>query len=381
MNNFNFGEVLTRAWQIIWKYKVLWVFGILASCGRGGGSGSGGAGRGGGGGTGPSGANGMDQFGQWASQHAGLVALIVIVALVLILLFALLAAIGRIGLIRGTYAAEQGAEQLVLGEMFSEGMPFVGRVFGLALLFGLIVVIVAVPIGVLGAFTGGVLYLCLLPLICILVPATWVAGIIVEQANIAMVLGDLGIGDGLRRGWEIVRANLGPALIMGLILGVIGIVVGLVLAIPILIVVVPAAIAYAAGNGQSSVPLVLMGICICLYLPIAIFLQGILVSYIQSAWTLTYLRLASKPDSGGQPRLDTNPPMEPADSNRTLLVGSPDADAKPGMDDNPSVKSQDSDKTVIGRSPDAGVQPKPDDNPPSEPEDPNKTVIGRPPHA
>jgi hypothetical protein len=31
--NFNFGEVLTRAWQIIWKHKVLWVFGILASCG------------------------------------------------------------------------------------------------------------------------------------------------------------------------------------------------------------------------------------------------------------------------------------------------------------------------------------------------------------
>ena len=26
--NFNFGEVLTRAWQIIWKHKVLWIFGI-----------------------------------------------------------------------------------------------------------------------------------------------------------------------------------------------------------------------------------------------------------------------------------------------------------------------------------------------------------------
>ncbi len=38
--NFNFGEVLTRAWQITWKYKVLWIFGILASCSRGGGGGS-----------------------------------------------------------------------------------------------------------------------------------------------------------------------------------------------------------------------------------------------------------------------------------------------------------------------------------------------------
>ena len=25
MNNFNFGEVLSQAWQIIWKHKILWV--------------------------------------------------------------------------------------------------------------------------------------------------------------------------------------------------------------------------------------------------------------------------------------------------------------------------------------------------------------------
>ena len=37
--NFNFGEVLTRAWQITWKYKVLWIFGILAGCSEGSGGG------------------------------------------------------------------------------------------------------------------------------------------------------------------------------------------------------------------------------------------------------------------------------------------------------------------------------------------------------
>ena len=44
MNDFSFGEVLTRAWQNIWKHKVLWIFGILASCARRGGGGSGGGG-------------------------------------------------------------------------------------------------------------------------------------------------------------------------------------------------------------------------------------------------------------------------------------------------------------------------------------------------
>ncbi|GEM_PF-5728360 len=36
MNNFNLGEVLTTSWKTIWKHKVLWVFGILASFARGG---------------------------------------------------------------------------------------------------------------------------------------------------------------------------------------------------------------------------------------------------------------------------------------------------------------------------------------------------------
>ncbi|HAE58039.1 MAG TPA: hypothetical protein DCG54_00625, partial [Anaerolineae bacterium] len=42
----NIGDILTRSWQIVWKYKILWVFGILASCVEGGGGGGGGGGNG-----------------------------------------------------------------------------------------------------------------------------------------------------------------------------------------------------------------------------------------------------------------------------------------------------------------------------------------------
>jgi hypothetical protein len=37
----DFGEVFSKAWKIIWKYKILWLFGIFASC-SGGGAGLGG---------------------------------------------------------------------------------------------------------------------------------------------------------------------------------------------------------------------------------------------------------------------------------------------------------------------------------------------------
>ena len=28
----NYGEILSKAWKIIWKNKILWLFGILAGC-------------------------------------------------------------------------------------------------------------------------------------------------------------------------------------------------------------------------------------------------------------------------------------------------------------------------------------------------------------
>ena len=323
MNNFNFGEVLTRAWQIIWKHKVLWVFGILASCARGGGSGGGG----GGGGRRPSGQSpfpqfdqAMEQLGNWIGEHLWIVVAASCLVLLLILLFIFLGTIGKIGLIKGTYQAEQGAEQLILGELFSGSMPYFWRVFGLSFLIGLAFLIVFIPIILFGIFTGGIGFACILPLLCILIPVAIVVGVIIEQANNAMVLEELGIMDGLRRGWEVVKSNIGAVIVMAIILGVIGVAVGLVFAIPIFIIVFPAAFAFAIGNAQNSTPLILAGVCFCLYLPVLVLLQGVLTAYVQSAWTLTFMRLTNKSGGGDQPKPEDNKPPEPEDSNKTVIA-------------------------------------------------------------
>ncbi|MGD8398342.1 MAG: hypothetical protein PVG11_05750, partial [Anaerolineae bacterium] len=36
----DFGKLLTRAWQITWRWKVLWILGFLASLGSGTGTGN-----------------------------------------------------------------------------------------------------------------------------------------------------------------------------------------------------------------------------------------------------------------------------------------------------------------------------------------------------
>ena len=304
----DYGEVLGRAWKIIWKHKILWIFGIFASFSRGGGGngGSGNASRMTSPQTGPGGQNPFSQFeqfanqlGTWIENHIWVVVLFAILVLILIVLSIWLGTMGRIGLIRGTFKADTGAERLGFGELWKESTPFFWRVFLLSLLVGLAILVVLVPIILLGIVFGtvtlGVGLLCLIPFICILIPALILLGMVIQLGETGLVLENLGIMDGLRRGWQVFKDHIGPVLLIWLILAVIAFVVGIVIVIPLLVVLVPAFIAFFAGADRganvSYTPLIVAGLCFVAYFPVLLVLNGILTAYLQSVWALTYLRL------------------------------------------------------------------------------------------
>ena len=317
--NFNFGEVLSRAWQIVWKHKVLWIFGILAGCGRGGYRFNSNNGGGGGGGT-PNFPPEVMRLFQFIQQNAVLI--ITIGCILLLVIWAItifLGTIGRIGLIRGTSQVDGGAERLVFGQLFSESTPYFWRIFGLSLIVGLPIVIVIAfffAVGIafgIAAFNGnqnnGIAFLGILPLLigcfCLLIPIMFVIGMIVRQAENAIVLEDLRVMPAISRGWDVFRTNLGPIILMAIILAVIGLVVGFVIAIPVLIIVVPAAITFAVGNAQNWTPLIIAGILLCLYIPISLVINGIATAYVESAWTLTYMRL-TRPQAAAPVVIEAN---------------------------------------------------------------------------
>ncbi len=301
----DFGNVLTRAWEIIWKHKVLWIFGILAGCSNAGGGGGGG------------GANSrvttdsgnlppelQSFFNQFQNIPDWLIVLTVLVAILVILVLVVLAVflgtIGRVGLIRGTQQAEGGAESLSFGELFSGSTPYFWRVFGLNLLVGLAIAFIGIAIAIIAVVgtiaTLGIGLICLLPLLCVLVPVAWFVNVIIEQANIAIVLEDLKILDALQRGWQVVRENLGTMIVMALILAAIGLVGGLVAGLPVALIVIPAAIGAAIGRQEAMGTIIFAAVCFIAYLPVLLVLSGILRSYTETAWTLTFMRLtAPKP--------------------------------------------------------------------------------------
>ncbi|MCX6081608.1 MAG: hypothetical protein NTW32_18935 [Chloroflexi bacterium] len=327
----NIGEVLSKAWQIVWKFKVLWIFGILAGCsanngsrfnfnGNSAGSGSGGSG-------GPSGSGQIpDFFRQYQNmqpeqimsnilgQYTAIIVGVLLLLCVLWIVFYFLGVMGVTGLIKGANKADAGATSMSFGELWTESTPYFWRMFGLNFLVGLpffiLVVILVTGLGLVGysTFKAGTpdvgmsaIFIGLLGLffgaLCVISILSIIVNMIVVQAQNAIVLEDLGVLAGLIRGWSVLKSAVLTVIVIAIILGVLGGIVGFVIAIPIIIIAVPAALsmAFTAGSGGFLVPLLIGAGCFIIYLPVLLVLSGILQAYNQSVWTLVYRRLTALP--------------------------------------------------------------------------------------
>ncbi|MDW8327830.1 MAG: hypothetical protein RMK99_14805 [Anaerolineales bacterium] len=297
--SLDFGNILTRAWNITWKNRVLWPFAILAGCVRGGG----------GGGGGPS----FDPNNLPVRPDGQFVlppelermfdnidsTVFIVAAICLTLLIAVITIVvqtlGIGGLIGGIDRAD-AVGSVSFGEAWSiataKFLPLLGlTLFIVAIILGMVLVII-VPGVFLSIVTLGVGLLCFIPLLCIfIIIITMLFGLIVQFAQIGVVVDNLPVFDSLRRGWEVFRANLANTIILAIIVGVIGIFVGLVLALPLLFMIVPVmagVVGFAAENRALSIGLIFALICFCLYLPVLLVLNGILQAWTTSAFTLAY---------------------------------------------------------------------------------------------
>lgn len=298
----DYGEVLERAWHIIWKNKILWIFGILAGCGGNASYNGGGQSRS----NVNYNINPNDQFNQYfgpvqrffESIPVWVWVIVVLAFIALAILFYIIHTFGAIGLIKGAVEADDGATSLSFGNLWSQSLPYFWRVLFLNILVGLAILaatlVLMVPIILLGVATLGIGLLCILPFLCLLIPAAWFVQIIIQQATNAIVIENLGIFAGLSRGWNVAIKNIGPMIVMGLVLLVGGAIIGFLLSLPVFLIFVPPLIGYMTG-GQNMIlgSLLVSAIIFIVYLPFLLVGTGILRSYISTAWTLTFRRLTT----------------------------------------------------------------------------------------
>lgn len=319
-------EVLARSWRIIWKHKILWIFGILASCARASGSGGGGS-------SGSqsslifpeldrlyvanTGGNHLSLLNQTRSSfdlnslffHSSpidewavlLIILGSILLIAILVMFVLsLGVVGQIGVIKGAQEADRDVDKLHFSALLVEVKKFFWRVFGLSLVAGLFVflaiVVIILFVMTITVMTLGLGLLCLIPIIFLLLPVFWGFAVILKQAIISIVIEDHSLSSAIQVGWKLFWANLREMISMTLILDLgLTLIVGILLVIPMLLIFVLSLIGLLINTTESAwIGLIVSLLAGLIYLPVLILLTGILRTYTLTAWTLTFLRLRSK---------------------------------------------------------------------------------------
>ena len=311
----DFAEVLTRAWQITWKYKVLWLFGFIASLV----------------GQIPSlftqfSSNPLnpfpfdidptqdnqgleDIFPQFESSDGDLGQIflslllgMIGVSLLISLLILVLNTFTRLNVINGTLQIERGQETLTFKQLIKDSWPLYWRILGLNLFIVLAQQILMIVFGVVvvyftvSTFDIGIMCLIFPALICLIIPYSWLVYLLTEQSNVALVVDNLGVIDALRGGWKIIFANKMVMFLMSLLLLVVGLVITIIISLPMFAFLSPMLSIESSVNRETLASnFTLLRNCLLLYLPLYSLGAGIMQTFLGSIWTLTYLRL-NKPD-------------------------------------------------------------------------------------
>lgn len=285
----NYSAILNRAWKLTWNHKILWLFGILAGLGGGGGvsfnQNFGG---------GPSGGTTTDLSRVWErfsgrfDEAVVLAILIGVVILVIVLAVAtlILSIIGRGGLIGGVQLADR-KNAVTFGEAWRIGV----KNFVPVLLIGLVVFVLNLAVGTMSLFAAATI--CLAPLACVLSLLSIPIAVIAYFAQIAVVTENLSAAAAASRAWQVIKANFGAILILGLIVFGVSLVVGFILAAPFFFIgasLLVGLFALASGDAPQigNATLLISGLCFVAYLPVVIVIGGILQAWVTAAWTLAY---------------------------------------------------------------------------------------------
>ncbi len=320
-----YGALLSRAWDIIWRNKIIWVFGFLAGLGTGGANGSNWRTNFNIPGRVPPGEITLPPWLQRFFSEPTLLLVVIVIAVAIVLLIALvlalIAALGHGGMVEMVREADDtGTTGFSTG--WGAGLRHVLGVFAIRFLLGLpsVIIILAglipflltifpaamqsargVPGGTAPGWVVGTLFACFLPALCIGLLAMIPLSLLETLSIRALVLEERGIGDSIRRGWQIFTQNLGQVIVLWLIFAVIGlvlaIVVGLIVAALAVALIVPIALLVVASP-LFVIPLVLAALVVAV---IGAAIRSVVEAFVSAVWTLAYRQFAAPAAAASAP--------------------------------------------------------------------------------
>jgi hypothetical protein len=293
---FDFGEVLTRAGQITWKHKNLWLAGIVISLisflavpiSLA---------------LNPS----FSSFSDPSEMNRQLPSILLANGLIVLLtiLSTPLYVVGMAVPSLGTLQLEQGNEKVNFGELIRGVLPYFWRILGIVLLiwvgmFGAMMILMACIV-LLSVVTFGIGSLCAFPVFILFLPLAILVYALMEQGVSAVLVDNLGVSSALQRAWELVKKNLGVMALMSVIIYLGSAIVGMIISIPMMIPMFGFMFNLGSEPDVQSFERLSRNMILWMlaFSPLYAIFQGILLTFMQSAWTLTYMRLRRSNNTSG----------------------------------------------------------------------------------
>lgn len=303
----DYGAIIKRSWQIMWRYKALWVLGVFAGvsgCQGGGSSGGGNSWRQ---------SAGSDPFGPYQDLDLMAERMLTYLPLIIgtfVLLFLLgivwwvLSVAARGGLIVGVSEIEEGRERR-LGELWSAGFARFWSLLGLGLLLTLPVAVVGIGIGLAvalplmqAAMAGSDFAPALLAPMCgalaigipLLIVLSFVLGVMYLIAQRYIMLGGQGAIEAAGNSWRFFRNRIKDTFLMYVINGALNIAAALVLVVPIVLIGIAVAIplVISVDQGATGVLAGIVGVFVLVIAALSFFYAGIWGTFTSSLWTLFF---------------------------------------------------------------------------------------------
>ncbi|MBI3167077.1 MAG: hypothetical protein HYZ22_01255, partial [Chloroflexi bacterium] len=205
--NFDYGNILTRAFQITWKYKSFWLFMMFPML------------------------VGSIIFLAFIvpvffleddEEMMGLVMVFWLGVIALGMIASLLVSTaGMTSLTLGVLRAERGEGSTAFMDLVRDGFTYFGRALGAVLIIqlsiGAVFTAFFLCVGVLTVVTMGIASICLQPIMLLLTPLSFLVMAVMYGALVAVIDEDLGAWDAVKRAIVIVRENMWKFVIITLI--------------------------------------------------------------------------------------------------------------------------------------------------------------------
>ena len=282
----NYGNILTTTWKTIWKEKVIIWFGMLMMLA-------------------PaltgilfgivltfSSPAKVERFVESAFEGIGLV-IFFFAYFAFIAFSVLLTALSFIGAFKGTLLAQNSDEPITLRALFGASMPYLWRMLGVMFTVGLALgLLYSLPlffIVIVGTLTAGIAFLCALPLILLFIPVGIIGYLLLSLSMAALIAEDSGVIEALQSAWKTLKAKFWHLVLMTVILSMLKFGIGMSIAIPVNILQLAFITPLQAGNIHY------FGIFMTLFIPFSAIVQSLGLTYVNSAWMLSYLEASPAP--------------------------------------------------------------------------------------